>query len=514
MQRNTAFKFFVRVALVGLAGLFVVVQSPTRALAGNSVAFFVSAPGVEGPVNIAGSIIETFDGFAAGVQTALSIGNVTAGSLSVTTANPWAGAVSTSTTPAPSNFILPVSPPNNNYPSANKTPFAAPNSSVTITLIRPVNYLGLYWAAGSAGNIIRLRSSGTLVAQFTSADLMSLVPTTSTTGQTVTANDGLVYNVDDYRGGHKGIWDSWRPTPRWNDEPFAFIHAVVPSGVTFDTVELVSSSFEFDNITIGNYTGTFNPAGLVGIPLVSSGNQPVLASTVIFRSNDVNATSTTQSVATGLTTPLRANDFARPGYTFTGWYTTASGSGGTPYADEGNYGFGTDLTLHAQWAPTPYTVSYDTHGGAPVADDTFTMESSVTLPAAPVRSGHSFAGWFTTSTAGTALGSTYAPPSPGNVTLHAQWTVDTTTSTTVTVAPASTVAAATTSTSTTLEVTATSTTSTSTTTTPVPTLVTVKSASRATPLPTTGSSQELLIFALALILIGLFSRLRWTHRQS
>jgi uncharacterized repeat protein (TIGR02543 family)/LPXTG-motif cell wall-anchored protein len=68
-----------------------------------------------------------------------------------------------------------------------------------------------------------------------------------------------------------------------------------------------------------------------------------------------------------------------------------------------------------------YTVTYDTQGGSTVTAGSYTIASSVTLPTAPTRSGFTFAGWFTATTGGTALGTTYSPPSTGNITLYAQW---------------------------------------------------------------------------------------------
>ena len=69
-----------------------------------------------------------------------------------------------------------------------------------------------------------------------------------------------------------------------------------------------------------------------------------------------------------------------------------------------------------------YTVVYDTQGGSSVTAGSYIIASSVTLPAGPTRSGFTFAGWFTATTGGTALGTSYSPPSTGNITLYAQWT--------------------------------------------------------------------------------------------
>lgn len=111
----------------------------------------------------------------------------------------------------------------------------------------------------------------------------------------------------------------------------------------------------------------------------------------------------------------------RAGYTFGGWYTAASGGTLVP-GPTYTPGVTTPVSLFARWQPVTYTVTYDTHGGSSVFNGSYTTGSSITLPAAPTRSGYTFAGWFTSSSGGSALGSTYSPSGNGNITLHAQWT--------------------------------------------------------------------------------------------
>ena len=331
------------------------IASPTPVSAsGSTISFFVSPPGVEGPRAITGLTIETFNsltGGSKGAGTSLAVGSITSGSLMVDT-SAWAGAVTTTDTPYPTNFTLPISSPNTNYPYADKTNFAYPSSTVVIALTEPVNYLGLYWAAGSDGNTLKLRSGGTVVATFSSNDLMDLIPTSTSDDPIVNAIGGATYDIDHYEAGHKNIWDGWRTPPRWSEQPFAYIHAVAPSGITFDSVELISSQFEFDNLAIANYTGTFNATGYVGVPLVAS--TTTTFNTVTFNANDGSADTTSQSALPG-SQALHANPFTRAGFTFRGWSTSPTGS--VDYTDGASYGFAANLTLHALWTgnPTPAT---------------------------------------------------------------------------------------------------------------------------------------------------------------
>ena len=88
----------------------------------------------------------------------------------------------------------------------------------------------------------------------------------------------------------------------------------------------------------------------------------------------------------------------RTGYTFTGWDTTANGSG-TDYADGATYTLpnsGTD-TLYAQWQINTVTLAYDAQGGSgEPGDQTGDAASDVTVSTTePTRDGYTFTGWDT-----------------------------------------------------------------------------------------------------------------------
>jgi uncharacterized repeat protein (TIGR02543 family) len=198
------------------------------------------------------------------------------------------------------------------------------------------------------------------------------------------------------------------------NEPFVYLHMFLGGDMTFNRVELSGAGFEFDNLTVLEASQTPDPR----LVLVSETAQ---LEGVRF---DANATGVQGTMArqTGNTAAaLTTNSFTRTGYTFGGWTTAADGTG-TAYADAASYPFTSSTTLYAKWNPISYTVSYDTQGGSSVTAGSYTIGSSVTLPAAPTRSGFTFAGWFTTTAGGTALGTSYSPPSTGNITLYAQWT--------------------------------------------------------------------------------------------
>jgi len=69
--------------------------------------------------------------------------------------------------------------------------------------------------------------------------------------------------------------------------------------------------------------------------------------TVTFNANGGTGSMSNESSSTS--EALSGIGFTRTGYTFSGWNTTANGSG-TAYAGGASYGFGANATLYAQWA--------------------------------------------------------------------------------------------------------------------------------------------------------------------
>jgi uncharacterized repeat protein (TIGR02543 family) len=117
-------------------------------------------------------------------------------------------------------------------------------------------------------------------------------------------------------------------------------------------------------------------------------------------------------------------DPTRSGYTFTGWYSAASG--GTAYSWP--HALSASLTMHAQWQVLAYTITYNLNGGTNNAANpaAYTIESAAITLAAPARNGYTFGGWYgyedLTGTAVTAI----PAGSTGNKTFWAKWTLSTT----------------------------------------------------------------------------------------
>ena len=96
----------------------------------------------------------------------------------------------------------------------------------------------------------------------------------------------------------------------------------------------------------------------------------------------------------------------KEGHTFIGWYNGES---------EWNFvdAVATGLTLTAKWQLNRYTITFDTAGGSEVAPITQDYGTTITPPAAPTRTGYTFAGWDKTIP-------TTMPA--GDMTITARWT--------------------------------------------------------------------------------------------
>ncbi|MEE1012476.1 MAG: InlB B-repeat-containing protein [Acutalibacteraceae bacterium] len=113
----------------------------------------------------------------------------------------------------------------------------------------------------------------------------------------------------------------------------------------------------------------------------------------------------TQNYATAVTAPAAPS---KTGYTFAGWDNLPA----TMPAE--------NVTVKALWTINQYTITFDVDGGTEVAPITQDYNTAVTAPADPTKTGYTFTGW--------------APSVPAtmpaeNVTVKAQWTINSYTAT-------------------------------------------------------------------------------------
>jgi uncharacterized repeat protein (TIGR02543 family) len=95
------------------------------------------------------------------------------------------------------------------------------------------------------------------------------------------------------------------------------------------------------------------------------------------------------------------SSLSKSGYTFSGWNTTANGTG-TNYADGASFVVNASSILYAKWvnnAPTTYTITYNANGGSGSVPTSQTVNegTSITVGSGSglSKSGYTFSGWNT-----------------------------------------------------------------------------------------------------------------------
>ncbi|MCR6524971.1 InlB B-repeat-containing protein [Lysinibacillus capsici] len=103
------------------------------------------------------------------------------------------------------------------------------------------------------------------------------------------------------------------------------------------------------------------------------------------------------------------------GHTFVGWYTSSTGN--TPF------NFDTvitgDTTIYAKWNPVTHTVSFDVDGGSTISAQTIAHGEKATEPPSPTKAGHTFVGWYTSSSGNTAFN--FDTAITGDTMIYAKW---------------------------------------------------------------------------------------------
>lgn len=151
----------------------------------------------------------------------------------------------------------------------------------------------------------------------------------------------------------------------------------------------------------------------------------VLGHLISYEANEGSNAPSEQIAASGETiTIAQQGSMTRLGYAFTGWNTSADGSG-TDYAAGASLTVSVDLTLYAQWRIRSVTVTYDPNGGvSPPASQTADFDVEIILRAStPSRSGYTFSAW---NASADGSGASYQPGGEftmpaDDVTLYAQW---------------------------------------------------------------------------------------------
>jgi len=164
--------------------------------------------------------------------------------------------------------------------------------------------------------------------------------------------------------------------------------------------------------------GKAGGSGVVIVRWVSNTN----LKTITFNSNTASVSTSTQKVASGVSTSLVANSFSRTGWVFNRWSTNPDGTG-TTYADGAALTTASDLTLYAQWLEgVTKTVTFNSNTGSGSMPNQVSGISTGLSANTFTKDGYTFAGW---NTAANGTGFSYADGASYNfsadTTMYAQW---------------------------------------------------------------------------------------------
>ena len=151
--------------------------------------------------------------------------------------------------------------------------------------------------------------------------------------------------------------------------------------------------------------------------------------TVAFNLNGASGALASQVKTDGVTMTLSSAIPTRTGYNFLGWSTSSTATTPT-YAAGVSYTVNAATTLYAVWKANTYTVAFNANNGSGApASQTKTYDANLTLTGAqPSRTGYSFQGWSTSSTATAATyaaGGNFASNITAATTLYAVWKANT-----------------------------------------------------------------------------------------
>ena len=145
--------------------------------------------------------------------------------------------------------------------------------------------------------------------------------------------------------------------------------------------------------------------------------------TVSYNANGGSGAPSSQTKVHGVALTLSSTKPTRTGYTFKGWGTSSSDTT-VDYSAGGSYTNNANITLYAIWQSNTFTVSYNANGGSGApSNQTKIYGVNLTLSSTvPTRTGYTFKGWGTSSSATSvsySAGGTYS--SNASITLYAVW---------------------------------------------------------------------------------------------
>jgi hypothetical protein len=256
----------------------------------------------------------------------------------------YGGAITESSEPTPGGLAEGATPERHRYCQAN-----GPHG-VRFDFSSPQTYFGIFWQAGSSGNVITFFKDGVAIGSTSTEDVISKI--------------GDQTNSD-YYFGNPVTWTDGDPATHvstaYTPEPFAYLHFFANNGQTFDRVELSApgDGFEFDNVVYSDRTDLLEsaPSGrLVHVGAVTTPEPTTPIYQVSFDPNGVGASGNLPNQWTDTPLPGQCSGIYPnqqclnyPGFFLDSWNTEANGSGAT-FSEWDSPPFTSPTILYAQWS--------------------------------------------------------------------------------------------------------------------------------------------------------------------
>ena len=356
----------------------------------------------------------------------ITLGSVTHGSISASTASALSGATVTLTaTPATgyalyswyvfktndmstmvhtgtgNSFTMPAFPitilasftSNNNGNFVKLTSTPSDWNGDYILVYEQSNTTGYVWTGVEAANCFVSKSiSGNTIAD---DNLVNITIATMTGGHSIKVNGGS--NNGKYIYGTSGENElNFSTTAKANTLTFESNSVKMVSNTSVMRFNVASNQQRFRYFKSDTYTNQ-QPIQLykrtVSTPTHS----------INFHPNGGSGTMGSQSVPEMTATQLNGNAFSRQGYVFDGWTTNADGTG-TYYLDGASVMLLNDIDLYAQWAPL-YTITCATglaHGSIGASSTNAVEGATITLTATPAA-GYELDAWTVTDATGHSI---------------------------------------------------------------------------------------------------------------
>ena len=227
------------------------------------------------------------------------------------------------------------------------------------------------------------------------------------------------------------LWAVWKVNTY--TVSFATAQGDVPTPVSGEYGSKVSlPSISAEGYTFDGYKNADGASIAAGDYIMPLGDHTLTAQwientvKVVFHGNgSTTGTMADQTISYSGSKVLNANAFTKTGYSFVGWALSSTAT--ATYGDKGSITAAFDKTtaqidLYAVWAKNQYTITFDSNGGSNVEPITLDYQTEFDAPAAPLRKGYTFIGWFTEKEGGSVV----YPEIMGaeNVTYYAHWDIN------------------------------------------------------------------------------------------